>query len=105
MSTVHWVGTGLSTVPGLRRLISTGQKTLVWNRTVSKAEQATAGRRGDFSIQPFSKEALAAEVASGDLILSMLPGTWHVPLAERSPEYVSHMRRPSTAQTQFLLRL
>jgi saccharopine dehydrogenase (NADP+, L-glutamate forming) len=61
MTTAHWVGTGLSAVPGLRRLISTGQKTLVWNRTVSKAEQATAGLRGDFSIQAFSKEALAAK--------------------------------------------
>ena len=68
MTTVHWVGTGLSAVPGLRRLISTSQKTLVWNRTVSKAEQATAGLRGDFSIQPFSKEALAAKVACSALL-------------------------------------
>ena len=90
MSTVHWVGTGLSTVPGLRRLISTGQKTLVWNRTVSKAEQATAGLRGDFSIQPFSKEALAAKVTGGDLVLSMLPGTWHIPLAELALEKGAH---------------
>lgn len=90
MSTVHWVGTGLSTVPGLRRLISTGQKTLVWNRTVSKAEQATAGLRGDFTIQPFSKQALAAKVASRDVILSMLPGTWHVPLAKLALEKGAH---------------
>ncbi len=90
MSTVHWVGTGLSSVPGLRRLISTGQKTLVWNRTVSKAEQATAGLAGDFSIQAFSKEALAAKVARGDLVLSMLPGTWHVPLAELALEKGAH---------------
>ena len=90
MTTVHWIGTGLSAVPGLRRLILTGQKTLVWNRTVSKAEQATAGLRGDFSIQPFSKEALAAKVASGDLVLSMLPSTWHVPLAELALEKGAH---------------
>ncbi len=90
MTTVHWVGTGLSAVPGLRRLISTGQKTLVWNRTVTKAEQATAGLRGDFGIQPFSKEALAAKVTSGDLVLSMLPGTWHLPLAELALEKGAH---------------
>jgi hypothetical protein len=38
--TIHWCGTGLSSVPGLRRLIGGGHKVVVWNRTVEKAREA-----------------------------------------------------------------
>jgi hypothetical protein len=40
--TIHWCGTGLSAVPGLRRLIEAGHEVTVWNRTPEEA----AGRRG-----------------------------------------------------------
>ena len=36
--TIHWCGTGLSSVPGLRRLIEAGHPVTVWNRTDEKAE-------------------------------------------------------------------
>jgi 3-hydroxyisobutyrate dehydrogenase-like beta-hydroxyacid dehydrogenase len=35
--TIHWCGTGLSSIPGLRRLIEAGHPVTVWNRTVEKA--------------------------------------------------------------------
>ena len=35
--TIHWCGTGLSAIPGLRRLIEGGYKITVWNRTIDKA--------------------------------------------------------------------
>ena len=35
--TIHWCGTGLSAVPGLRRLIAAGYPVTVWNRTPDKA--------------------------------------------------------------------
>ena len=38
--TIHWCGTGLSAVPGLRRLIAAGYPVTVWNRTVKKAQDA-----------------------------------------------------------------
>ena len=80
MSTIHWVGTGLSSIPGLRRLIGRGHEVAVWNRTPEKAREAV----GDLTdnIRAFSKEALAEALAPGDLLVSMLPGDWHVPLAE-----------------------
>ena len=34
---VHWCGTGLSAIPGLKKLIIDGNNVIVWNRTVSKA--------------------------------------------------------------------
>jgi len=78
--TVHWCGTGLSAIPGLRRLIKAGHEVTVWNRTVDKAQDAV----GDLTkrINAFTYEAISAEVQAGDVVVSMLPGDWHVRLAE-----------------------
>lgn len=78
--TIHWCGTGLSAIPGLRRLIEAGHDVCVWNRTAAKAEEAV----GDLTdkIKAFEFDTLAAETEAGDIIVSMLPGDWHVPLAE-----------------------
>ncbi|MFZ5964515.1 saccharopine dehydrogenase family protein [Thalassococcus sp. BH17M4-6] len=78
--TIHWCGTGLSAVPGLRRLIGEGHEVTVWNRTLDKAEDAV----GDLTqrLHEFEMEALSAEVQQGDVIVSMLPADFHVSLAE-----------------------
>lgn len=78
--TVHWCGAGLSAIPGLRKLISDGVDVCVWNRTVAKAQDAV----GDLTsnIKAFSMEALSSDLNKGDVVVSMLPGDWHVPLAE-----------------------
>lgn len=78
--TIHWCGTGLSAIPGLRRLIENGHEVTVWNRTLEKAQDAV----GDLTqrLQVFDIDALGAELQEGDIIVSMLPGDWHVPLAE-----------------------
>ena len=78
--TIHWCGTGLSAVPGLRRLIEAGHVVTVWNRSLGKAQDAV----GDITnrIQVFDQGQLAAELQRGDVVVSMLPGEWHVPLAE-----------------------
>ena len=77
---IHWCGTGLSAVPGLRRLIQAGQDVTVWNRTRDKAEAAI----GDLTtaINVFDLDALRDVLKAGDVVISMLPGDWHVPLAE-----------------------
>ena len=78
--TIHWCGTGLSAIPGLRRLIEAGQDVTVWNRTVEKAQEAV----GDLTdnIKAFDIDVLGGELAADDVVVSMLPGDWHVPLAE-----------------------
>jgi saccharopine dehydrogenase (NADP+, L-glutamate forming) len=78
--TIHWCGTGLSAIPGLRRLIGAGHDVTVWNRSTDKAEAAV----GDLTdrINAFDKDALAETLKPGDVVVSMLPGDWHVPLAE-----------------------
>ena len=78
--TIHWCGTGLSAIPGLRRLIEAGHEVTVWNRTEAKARDAVGDLTDD--IHTFDIDALGAVLARGDVIVSMLPGDWHVPLAE-----------------------
>lgn len=78
--TIHWCGTGLSAIPGLRRLIAAGHDVTVWNRSTDKARDAV----GDLTdrIEAFEAAALDARLQQGDVVVSMLPGDWHVPLAE-----------------------
>ena len=78
--TIHWCGTGLSAIPGLRELIQTGQPVKVWNRTVEKAQEAVGDLTQD--INHFEHSTIEAALQPGDVIVSMLPGDWHVPLAE-----------------------
>ncbi|MGR3796357.1 saccharopine dehydrogenase family protein [Vannielia sp. SX4] len=78
--TIHWCGTGLSAIPGLRRLLAERDDVTVWNRTEAKAREAVGDLTDD--IRAFSMEALAEVLAKGDLVVSMLPGDHHVPLAE-----------------------
>ncbi len=78
--TIHWCGTGLSAIPGLRRLLESGACVTVWNRTPQKARDAV----GDLTdrIHAFDPATLEAGVRPGDVVVSMLPGEWHLPLAE-----------------------
>lgn len=78
--TIHWCGTGLSAVPGLRRLIEAGHKVVVWNRTVDKARAVVGDLTED--IRPYSLEALTAALAKGDVAVSMLPADQHVAIAQ-----------------------
>jgi saccharopine dehydrogenase (NADP+, L-glutamate forming) len=78
--TIHWCGTGLSSVPGLRRLMTGGHQVVVWNRTVEKAREAVGDLTQD--IRPYSLEALAAALKPGDVAISMLPADQHVGIAK-----------------------
>lgn len=86
--TIHWCGTGLSAIPGLRRLLEAGHDVAVWNRTTDKAREAV----GDLTtnIHAFSIANLGQMLSPKDVIVSMLPGDWHVPLAELAIEHGAH---------------
>ena len=85
---VHWCGTGLSAIPGLKKLIIDGNKVIVWNRTVSKALRALEGVEA--TINEFNIDTLEQSLNSGDIIVSMLPGNWHVPLAKLAISKKAH---------------
>ena len=79
MSRVHWLGTGLSSIPGLRKLLKKGYETFVWNRTVEKAQNLL----GDLTnnIYKFDFNELEKHTTSGDVLISMLPANYHIDIA------------------------
>ena len=85
---VHWCGTGLSAIPGLKKLIMDGNNVIVWNRTVSKATKDLADVSA--TIHEFDINALEEKLAPEDIIVSMLPGDWHVPLAKLAISKKAH---------------
>jgi saccharopine dehydrogenase (NADP+, L-glutamate forming) len=90
MSKIHWLGTGLSAIPGLKMLIEKGYSVVVYNRTVKNATKALSGIEGDYQIVPFSFEAIEENTNTGDVVVSMLPGNFHVPIAELSISIGAH---------------
>lgn len=86
--TIHWCGTGLSAIPGLRRLIEAGHPVTVWNRTVAKAAEAVGDIATD--IRPYSLEALTEALQPGDVAVSMLPADQHVGVAKACLEAGAH---------------
>ena len=49
MAKIHWLGTGLSAIPGLKMLIENGHSVMVYNRTVEKAIKALSECKGRLS--------------------------------------------------------
>ncbi|MBZ3905068.1 saccharopine dehydrogenase family protein [Streptomyces griseiscabiei] len=80
--TVHWVGAGLSTGSGLAALCDTAARVRLWHRTEERAEQALAARglAGLAEPRAYTLPALVAELAPGDVVVSMLPAPEHGPL-------------------------
>ncbi|WP_172300055.1 saccharopine dehydrogenase family protein [Pseudoruegeria sp. HB172150] len=77
--TIHWCGTGLSSLPGLRRLIGEGHDIAVYSRTLGEV-QAAVGDLTDRTAA-FDMDELEATLTAGDVVVSMLPADMHMPLA------------------------
>ena len=77
--TVHWIGAGLSTGSGLARLCDTAGRVRLWHRTEERAAHAL-GRlhlAGRAEPRAYTLPALTAELAPGDVVVSMLPAPEH----------------------------
>lgn len=90
--TVHWVGAGLSTGSGLASLCDTAARVRLWHRTEERAAQALAaqGLTGRAEPRAYTPPALAAELAPGDVVVSMLPAPEHGPLLGMCVEARAH---------------
>ncbi|PYC71895.1 saccharopine dehydrogenase [Streptomyces tateyamensis] len=91
--TVHWIGTGLSTGrSGLELLLDHGARLVLWGRTAEKAEQCLAerGLAGRAAARALDEQALAAELAPGDVLVSMLPAAHHTALLRLALECGAH---------------
>ncbi|MEU0409737.1 saccharopine dehydrogenase family protein [Streptomyces griseorubiginosus] len=77
--TVHWIGAGLSTGSGLAQLCDSADRVLLWHRTEERAEEALQGLGlgGRAAPRAYTPAALTAELAPGDVVVSMLPASEH----------------------------
>ncbi|MFE7649037.1 saccharopine dehydrogenase family protein [Streptomyces phaeoluteigriseus] len=80
--TVHWVGAGLCTGSGLAALCEHADRVRLWHRTEERAAGALGrlGLTGRAEPRAFTLRALTAELAPGDVVVSMLPAGEHAPL-------------------------
>lgn len=94
MSRIHWLGAGLSTIPGIRRLANTDQPIIVWNRTLKKATEAIKGtvgqKNGSAEAATLDWDMLDATLDAGDVVVSMLPGDLHVKVAQMCIDAKAH---------------
>ncbi|GAA1866787.1 saccharopine dehydrogenase family protein [Myceligenerans crystallogenes] len=88
---VHWIGTGMSTGSGLG-LVCAGAETVLWGRTVAKAEACLDRLElgGRAQTRAFTLGSLAAELRRGDVVVSMLPASEHPSLVELALERDAH---------------
>ncbi len=95
---IHWCGTGLSSRPGLRRLILAGHPITVWNLPVDQAEAAVGDITGD--IHPMTPGALEDALRHGDIVVSMLPAMMHADLARHCVGHGVHFVSSSYASPE-----
>ena len=80
MPRIHWLGTGLSSIPGLRRLLKKKYDVFVWNRTLEKAQSLLDDLTEN--IYKFDFDELGQNINSGDIVISMLPASHHLDIAK-----------------------
>ena len=83
MKHVHWLGTGLSSIPGIRRLAKQLDNFTVWNRTLSKAEVAINHvNKANVLAKKFDLDKISSLVKAGDIVISQLPASQHITIAK-----------------------
>jgi len=88
MPTIHWLGAGLSSVPGIRRLAASGRPFILWNRTLFKAQIALDDSPGQTRELDWAE--LTKAVQPGDVVVSMLPADLHSRVADLCLQRGSH---------------
>ena len=78
MAIIHWLGAGLSSAPGIQRLIGNGLELWLWNRTLGKAEAVIEHMEGQCQARVLDWQELDLNVSKGDILVSMLPGSFHL---------------------------
>ena len=91
MKNIHWLGAGLSSMPGIRRLALNNHNLTVWNRTLSKAQKSIDHVKTDnVSAKTFNINEIAEKIEHGDIIVSQLTASMHLDIAKICLEKKCH---------------
>jgi saccharopine dehydrogenase (NADP+, L-glutamate forming) len=88
--TIHWLGAGLSSTPGIIELAKKSNPLIVWNRSLAKAEQTLKNDKVKIDIRQLNWDVLANTVKKGDVLVSMLPATQHLMVAQFCLAHQAH---------------
>ena len=96
MHHIHWLGSGLSSLPGIRRLASGNYKLTVWNRTLSKAEfSINHVQSNSVSAKQLDLIQLSKSLEAGDIVVSQLSANMHLEIANICLEKNCHFASSS----------
>jgi len=96
MQHIHWLGTGLSSIPGIRRLAKNYDNLTIWNRTLEKAEQSINHvNKNNVVAKKFDMQLLHNSLEAGDIVVSQLPANHHVSIAKLCLEKKCHFATSS----------
>ena len=87
---IHWLGAGLASGPGLRRLIHKGFPTILWEMDLDRAARAVKGLEEKVQIREAAAGALQKVLEEDDIVVSMLPASHHMEIAKLCLEKKAH---------------
>lgn len=92
MTTIHWLGNGLSSEPGLKRLAGLDNNVTLWCRRTDDGQALLAGCASQ-TVRYLNWSELPSAIAPGDIVVSMLPASEHLTAAsiclDRNAHFVS----------------
>ncbi|MFC3053549.1 saccharopine dehydrogenase family protein [Kordiimonas pumila] len=98
-TSIHWVGAGLASGPGIVSIAKSYGNLTVWDMTSDRAEmlKKQAGQDADMQVKLLdlgddaSVAGFKAAIAKGDIVVSMLPAALHIQMAEIALETGAHL--------------
>ena len=83
-NTIHWLGAGLSSTPGIRRLAHGELPFIVWNLDRKQTQASLLSADVDTDVRELDFPAFWDNVRAGDIVVSMLPATMHLDVAREA---------------------
>ena len=94
-STIHWLGVGLSSTPGIKYLSESDHSLVVWNRRLDKAHAMLNDCSIECELRQLDWAALSDAINEGDIVVSMLPTTMHLQVAQLCLDKSAHFTSSS----------
>ena len=95
---IHWLGVGLSSPPGILYLNDQRYDLIIWNRSVDKAKSLLKNK---INVNQLDISSLSKKLDRNDLIVSMLPASMHMEIAELAINYKCHLVTSSYHDPQY----
>ena len=95
MAIIHWLGAGLSSAPGIKRLINNGRELWLWNRTVSKAEAVIQHLEGQCQARMLDWQQLHENVSMPQLASRRDGGRMSIAAVHIRRRAMTHASSPS----------